>query len=258
MRKMKTLELNPLKTKKLHLFLLEHQHDQPWWFIASILKDETPIPPLLKVPESFIQTVKKLVETELPNLVTDELYVQGSTSNATNPLKRVLSALGVPYRDVDMDDFASSYLAHSIHLKVDRRDGIKNDLLALYEMPDTSGNRIKIDQLTDYRDTMTELIENELQELECEVRLNWIAMNILHEAAKIEGQLLKVIHLCSPNHVKSLTKILESLNVEVTHVALQSIPELVQSRSELMKDNESLASVKIRSEINHVSLRSSD
>lgn len=254
---MKTLELDPLKTKKLHLFLLEHEHDQPWWFTAPILKDETPIPPLLKVPESFIQTVKKLVETEHPDLVTDELYVQGTTSTATNPLKRVLSALGVPYRDVDMDDFARSYLVHSIRLKVNRLGRILKNLQELNEMPDTPDNRFKIDQLTAYRDTMNELIEDELQELEYEVRLNWIAMNILNEADKIDGQILKVIHLCSPNHVESLTETLESLNVEVSHVALQSIPELVQSRSELMKDTERLASVKARSEINHVKCKPS-
>ncbi len=226
---MKTLELNSLKTKKLHLLLLEDTYDEPWWVIAPILKHETADPTLLEIPESFIEIVETLVETEHPDLITDEVYAHGSTSIDTNPLKHILSELGVPYRDVDMDDFASSYLAHSIHIKVNRRDELQKNLQALHEMPDTPGNRNRIERLTAYRDTMTELIENELHELESEVRINWIAMNILDEATKIEKQHLKVIHLCSPHHVGSLTRIMQSLNVKVSHVVLQSIPELFQN-----------------------------
>lgn len=221
---MKTLELAPLKGKKLHLLLVKKAYNEPWSVTSSPMTKSEPRIGILQRPSmAFCDMVRLLAEREKPDFATDELGMRSPKEFAEkNPLVETFADLKVPFRAVEMDEFARSYLSSSLEQKMDKRNEIVDAIEALSKKKASSKANQQIEQLTAYGQYIEDQFEDELQDIEFGIRESWIAMGILKEADAIDKKKINGIHLCSPQHFQGLMSLLEMVDVDVTPVTYKS------------------------------------
>jgi methylene-tetrahydromethanopterin dehydrogenase len=222
--KLKTLELAPLNGKKLHLLLVKKAYNEPWSVTSSPKNESEPRIGVLRRPSmAFCKMVRLLAEREKPDFATDELGMRSAKEFVEkNPLVESFASLRVPFRAVEMDEFARSYLASSIEQKMDKRNEIIDAIQALSKKKTGSKANNQIEQLTAYGQYIQDQFEDELRDIEFGIRESWIAMGILQEADNIEKKKINGIHLCSPQHFEGLMSLLEMVDVDVTPVTFKS------------------------------------
>ncbi|MFX1471795.1 MAG: NAD(P)-dependent methylenetetrahydromethanopterin dehydrogenase [Promethearchaeota archaeon] len=222
---METLELTPLKGKSLRLLLVQKAYDEPWWVTSSPLKEsESGIRFIQRASMAYCEMIKSLAEKEEPDFVTDEMGMRSTKEFLEmNPLVETLAKLGVPYKAVEMDEFARSYLAHSLEQKIDRRNEIFEAIESLSERDEDSETVHQIDQLATYGQYLQNQLEDEIRDIEFGIRESWIAMGILKEADSLNKKKVKALHLCSPQHFQGLRELMETLNVEVVPISFKSV-----------------------------------
>jgi methylene-tetrahydromethanopterin dehydrogenase len=220
---LKTLELAPLNEKKLHLLLVKKVYNEPWYVTSSLKSKSEPRIGVLQRPSmAFCKMIELLVEREKPDFATDELGMRSTREfKEKNPLVETFDSLKVPFRAVEMDEFARSYLANSLEQKMDKRNEIIDAIQALSKKKTGSKADEQIEQLTAYGQYIQDQFEDELQDIEFGVRESWIAMGILKEADNIEKKKITGIHLCSPQHFEGLMRLLEMVDVDVTPVTFK-------------------------------------
>ena len=221
---MKTLELAPLNEKKLHLLLVKKVYDEPWYVTSSLKnKSESGTGVLRRPSMAFCKMIELLVEREKPDFATDELGMRSAKEfKEKNPLVETFASLKVPFRAVEMDEFARTYLANSLEQKMDKRNEIIDAIKTLSKKKTGSSADDQIEQLTAYGQYIQDQFEDELQDIEFGVRESWIAMGILKEADNLEKKEISGIHLCSPQHFEGLMRLLEMVDVDVTPITFKS------------------------------------
>ncbi|NHI90383.1 MAG: hypothetical protein EAX87_12725 [Candidatus Thorarchaeota archaeon] len=232
---MKTLELEPLNEKKLHLLLVKKAYNEPWSVTSFPTTKSEPRTGILQRPSmAFCNMIRQLAEREKPDFVTDELGMRSAKEfEEDNPLVETFADLKVPFRAVEMDEFARSYLASSLEQKMDKRNEIIDAIQALSKKKRVSDADYRIDQLTAYGQYIQDQFEDELRDIEFGIRESWIAMGILKEADNIEKKKINGIHLCSPQHFEGLMNLLEMVDVDVTPITYKS--ELAGAEDETME-----------------------
>ncbi|MFX1264325.1 MAG: NAD(P)-dependent methylenetetrahydromethanopterin dehydrogenase [Promethearchaeota archaeon] len=222
---METLELAPLKGKKLRLLLVQKAYDEPWWVTAPPLREsESGINFIQRISMAYCEMIKSLVEKENPDFVTDEMGMRSTKEfQEMNPLVETLAKLGIPYRAVEMDEFARSYLAHSLEKKMDKRNEILDAIKTLSERDEDSDTVHQIDQLAAYGQHLQNQLEDEIRDIEFGIRESWIAMGILKEADSLDKKKISALHLCSPQHFQGLRELMETLDVEVIPISFKSV-----------------------------------
>jgi methylene-tetrahydromethanopterin dehydrogenase len=251
---LKTLELEPLNEKKLHLLLVKKAYNEPW-SVTSFpnTKSEHRTGVLQRPSMAFSNMIRLLAEREKPDFVTDELGMRSANEFAeNNPLVETLTNLKVPFRAVEMDEFARSYLASSLEKKMDKRNEIIDAIQELSKKKAGSKDDYRIDQLTAYGQYIQDQFEDELRDIEFEVRESWIAMGILKEADNIEKRKINGIHLCSPQHFDGLMNLLKMVDVDVTPITFKS--ELTGVEDEMVEGITGLtgiSSVEMRPVVKH-------
>jgi methylene-tetrahydromethanopterin dehydrogenase len=250
--KMDTLELAPLKGKKLRVFLVKKAYDEPWWVTATPSTDtESALPFLHRPSMAYCEMVKELAEKEKPDFATDELGMRTAKEFLSgNPLADVFSSLGVTYGAVEMDETARAYLSHGIEEKMGRRNEILDSLKKLSSAEGDSEMKEKLDQLAEYGQYIHDELEDEIRQIEFGIRESWIAMGILKQTEGIDKKHIKAIHLCSPQHFEGLTRLLKEVEVEVTPVTFKRVLEdLPEESFRGMTELTGISSVKMIPEI---------
>ena len=221
---MKTLELAPLNEKKLHLLLVKKVYNEPWSVTSSAKKKSESRTGVLQRPSmAFCKMIELLVEREKPDFATDELGRRSTREfKEENSLAETFASFKVPFKAVEMDEFARSYLANSLEQKMDKRNEIIDAIQALSKKKTESEGDNLIEELTAYGQYIQDQFEDELQDIEFGVRESWIAMGILEEADNIDKKEINGLHLCSPQHFEGLMKLLEMIDVDVTPVTFKS------------------------------------
>ena len=252
---MKTLELAPLKGKKLKVLLVKKAYDEPWWITSPPLTDADHKLSFLHRPSmAYCEMVKSLAEKENPDFATDELGVRTKKEfDTSNPLADVFSKMDVPYIGVEMDETAKSYLASGIEKKVEDRNELFDALKEMSTKENDPEMKNKIEQLTAYAQYVHEEVEDEIRQIEYNVRESWIAMGILNQTEEIDKKHIKAIHLCSPQHFDTLAGLLRDVDVEVTPISFKTeLRELPNDTFRGMTELSGVSSVKMIPEIKKV------
>ena len=229
---MKVLELKPTK-KKATVIMLEKEYDEPWWVLEPAVKPANPLLERLKRPSiAFIELVKKIVEENKVDFATEELGLRGEKEfYEGNVLARFFKKKGIPFYPVDMDEAARLYLAAGL----ENRRAMRNMILdELAKLPEDDWRR---EYLLAYGQYLQQELEKQEQEITYNVRESWIAMGIMDHINKLEKDEVTVLHISSPRHMKGLSELLSSLNVNVVPVRaekkVEGLPEAVKGRDEV-------------------------
>jgi len=221
---LKVLEVEPLKDIDLRVMMIEKEFNEP--FLAGTISPSSPARLLAKSSGAFSKFLEELVKRNRPTFATDELGDRSQKEfYETNSVATLFKKANVPFFAVDIDENAKSYLFANLNRKLELRSKLLDELSMLSKQKGSRDKAVleKEDYLVSYGQCLQSEIDDELKDINFSVRQNWIAMGILDNARKFDAKKsssMMSYHLCSPEHVDGLKKLLESLKVKVDVLAV--------------------------------------
>ena len=240
---MKTLEIAPLKDKRLNVLIIEKEYNEPFWLVEP----NSTMPPqkirsIFRPSIAFCTFIERVIKRVKPDFATEELGMRSSKEfYENNALAKIFQRNKVPFFPVDIDERARTYLESSLDEKKQLRDEVLEALENLSEQEDKSEEyNIKRDYLVAYAQSLQSEFEEELKELCFPIREKWITMGILDRAREISSkEEITCLHVSSPEHAEGVKNLLESVgvNVEIIKVSKKILsPYLKDSSSKELDD----------------------
>lgn len=232
---MKTLEVTPLKDKRLNVLIIEKEYNEPFWLIEP----QSSLPPqklltLFRHSIAFYRFIERLIEGVKPDFATEELGMRSTKEfYENNRLAELFRRSNIPFFPVDIDEYARTYLESSIDEKRQLRDRMLEALDKLSN--ESKESNLERDYLITYAQCLQQELEDELHEVCFPVRERWIVMGILNKAREVnEKDEVTCLHICSPEHIKGVKELLESLDVgveviKISKKAVSTAPEKLHS-----------------------------
>jgi methylene-tetrahydromethanopterin dehydrogenase len=213
---MRTLEIAPLKDKKLLVVMVEKEYNEPFWVTEPPQNQSFQIVRSLFRPSvGFSKFLEKLTEAVKSNFATEELGMRSQEEfTEDNPLATLFRDRSIPFFPVDIDVNAKAYLASNLDKKVELRNSL---LKALTDLSKKKGDRdnAERDYLVAYGQCLQAELDEQNREIAFPVRESWIAMGILEHTKEIDAKEVICIYVCSPEHLEGIRNLLESVNVQV-------------------------------------------
>ncbi len=241
---METLEITPLKDRKLELLTVEKEYNEPFWLVEQPLNQlPQKLSPLARPSIAFYSFLEKLIKKVNPDFATEELGMRSIKEfYENNVLAKLFQKNKIPFYPVDIDENARSYLA----LYADEKKLLRDRILeALKKLSKNEEKTEKSSMEEEYLVAYGQGLQSELEQLEREasfpIRENWIVMKILENARKLNGkEEITGLHVSSPEHVNGIKKLLESLNVAVDTLKLSKKVVLTSPEASNSKEMEDL------------------
>ncbi len=241
---METLEITPLKDKKLSVLIVEKEYNEQFWLVEPSPKQPSQELRLLSRPSvAFHNFMEKLIKEVNPDFATEELGMRSTKEfHEEGVLAKLFEKNKIPFWPADIDENARAYLA----LQLDERKLLrKRTLEALATISEKKGENknpsIEEEYLVAYGQNLQTELEEQEHEAAFPIRESWIVMNILENARKLNGkEEIASIHVSSPEHVNGVKKLLESLDVRVETLKLSKEVVLAHSENSSPKEIEDL------------------
>jgi len=211
------LEISPLEDKKLVVLLTEKEYNEPSWVTETpSTSHSTMLHSLFKPSIAFFKFLEKMIKKVNLDFATEELGMRSQKEfYEDNVLAQTFQEKNVPFFPVDIDGNAKIYLETSLDKKRELRDSI---LKSLAKLSNQRGKKHSMEEeyLVAYGQCLQLEVEEQEREISFPIRENWIVMGILDHAREIEPkEEITCLHICSPELVDGIKKLLESLDVQV-------------------------------------------
>jgi methylene-tetrahydromethanopterin dehydrogenase len=219
--KMKTLEITPLKDKKLTVFIVEKEYNEPFWIIEPPQsRHSRMLHSLFRPSIGFYRFLEDMSKEVKQDFVTEELGMRSEKEfYEENILAQLFTKNGVPFFPVDIDGAARAYLETSLDKKRELRDSVLKTLTTSSKQK--AQDSLESEYLVAYGQCLQLEIEEQEHEAAFSTRENWIVMGILEHAKEFDSKKeITCVHIGSPEHVNRIASILESLDVRVETVKL--------------------------------------
>jgi methylene-tetrahydromethanopterin dehydrogenase len=219
---MKALEIQPLKDRKLSVLVVEKEYNEPFWITEpSSTSHFQVLRPLLRPSVGFYKFLENLIREFNPDFVTEESGMRSQKEfYEDNVLARLFQKSNIPYFPVDIEENAREYLATSLDEKRALRDSILK-VLSKSSKKKSEEDSLEKEYLVAYGQCLQLELEEQEREIAFPVRESWITMGILDHAREFNSkEEITCLHLCSPEHVEGIKKLLESLDVRVETIKL--------------------------------------
>jgi methylene-tetrahydromethanopterin dehydrogenase len=220
---MKVLEIEPLKEKKLNVIIVEKEYNEPFWISEPLLSSNSRVPQSLCKPSiGFHKFLENMMAKVNPDFVTEELGMRSQQEfYVDNVLAQMYKESNVPYFPVDIDENAKAYLESSLGKKRELRDAILKNLDNLSKQKGKEDS-VEKEYLVAYGQCLQLELEEQEREASFSIRESWIVMGILDHAREVNTKKEEItcLHICSPEHVEGIKKLLESLDVKVEAIKL--------------------------------------
>ncbi len=234
---MKTLEIEPLKDKRLTVYLVEKEYNEPFWLVEP-QANGTPSKSLRRLfsPSiAFCSFLEKLVDRVQPSFVTEELGMRSSREfMKDNALSKLFRIKDIPFFPVDIDENARGYIATKVEEKLETRNQV---LDTLNKLSKSTKESVEKEYLIAYGQCLQRELEEDQRVASFPVRENWIVMGILDQAREVGNQEeINCIHICSPRHMRNVKELLGSLNINVETIRIEK--KVISSQPEGAKSEE--------------------
>ena len=248
---METLEITPLKDKKLTVLMVEKEYNEPFWLVEPTSSQPSQKFRSLSRPSiAFHSFLEKLIRQVNPDFATEELGMRSVKEfYEDNVLAKLFEKNKIPFYPADIDENAKAYLALHMDEKKLLRDRILEALTDISKKEDkTKESSVKEQYLVAYGQYLQSELEEQEREVGFPIRESWIVMKILDNARKLNSNgEITCIHISSPEHVQGVKKLLESLDVTVETLKLSKEIVLTHPETSNSKEMEDLLkSMRIR------------
>jgi len=218
---LKPLEITPLKNKKLTVYLIEKEYNEPFWLIEPP-SNGTPsktLRHLFRPSIAFCKFLEKLTEKINPDFATEELGMRSPKEfQENNVIAQLFKKKDIPLIPVDIEENARGYLAADLEEKLQARNQV---LDALAKLSKNAKDTVEKEYLVAYGQCLQLELEEKQREASFPIRENWIVMGILDQAREIDDkEEIICIHISSPEHINKIQRLLESLDVNVEIIKL--------------------------------------
>jgi len=243
-RTLETLEITPLKDKKLVVFMVEKEYNEPFWLVeppSSQLSKKFRL--LSRSSIAFYSFLEKLIRKANPDFATEELGMRSVKEfYEDNVLTKLFEKNKIPFYPVDIDENARAYLALHMDEKKLLRDRILEALAKLSKKEgETKGSSMEEEYLVAYGQFLQSELEEQEREAGFTIRESWIVMKILDNARKLNAkEEITCLHISSPEHVNGVKKLLGSLDVTVETLKLSKEVVLTHPETSHSKEMEDL------------------
>lgn len=235
---MKVLEIAPLKDKKLVVLIVEKEYNEPFWMTEP---PSTPhsrmLRSLFRPSIAFHKFLGNLTKKVNPDFATEELGMRSQKEfYEDNVLAQLFQKDNIPFFPVDIDGNAKMYLATSLDKKRELRDNV---LKALAKLSRKKGEKDSMEEeyLVAYGQCLQLELDEQEREVSFPVRESWIVMGILDHAREFDAkEEITCLHVCSPEHVDGIKKLLESVDVRVEVLKLSK--KIVSAHVETPRSDE--------------------
>ncbi|MFB0567799.1 MAG: NAD(P)-dependent methylenetetrahydromethanopterin dehydrogenase [Candidatus Bathyarchaeia archaeon] len=214
---MKALEIAPLEDKKLVVLLVEKEYNEPFWMIEP---PSTPhsrmLRSLFRPSIAFHKFLGNLAKKVNPDFATEELGMRSQKEfYEDNVLAQLFRKDNIPFFPVDIDGNAKMYVATNLDKKRDLRDNVLKALARLSKKK-SEKDSLEKEYLVAYGQCLQLELDEQEREVSFPIRESWIVMGILDHAREFDAkEEITCIHVCSPEHVDGVKKLLESVDVRV-------------------------------------------
>ncbi len=218
---MQVLELKPLKNKKLNVVIVEKEYNEPFWMNEPPSSSKSRmLHSLFKPSIGFHKFFESAIATFSPDFATEEMGTRIENNfYQENILAEILKRNNIPFFPVDIDENAKNYLETNLDKKRELRDNVLKTIDFLSNQKED--NSLEKEYLIAYGQCLQKEIEEQEHEISFPIRESWIAMGILDRAKELDSNKeINCFHVCSPEHVKGIKQLLESLNANVEVVKL--------------------------------------
>lgn len=241
---METLEITPLKDKKLVVLMVEKEYNEAFWLAEPPSSQPSQKFRLLSRPSiAFYGFLEKLIRKVNPDLATEELGMRSVKEfYEDNVLAKLFQRNKIPFYPVDIDENARAYLALRMDEKRLLRDRILEELAKLSKKEgETKESSMEEEYLVAYGQGLQSELEEQEHEASFPVRESWIVMKVLDNARKLNAKgEITCLHISSPEHVNGVKKLLESLDVTVETLKLSKEVALTYPETSHSKEMEDL------------------
>ncbi|MEX2726867.1 MAG: methylene-tetrahydromethanopterin dehydrogenase N-terminal domain-containing protein [Candidatus Sigynarchaeum springense] len=221
----KTLELEPLKKKKLELVLVETEFPVKW----DISKPADDDWNLRIVSDAYIKATIGLIDKYKPRFAVEELGMRTRDEFLfDNPLVEVFKKRGIPHEAVDIDESALGYLVSVL----DPALTMHADLMAEAARIKASGDKTK---KANWQEIMVRAeylkaeIDAEVDAIRGKIREAWMMMGILEQASKVDAPSMTGMCFCDASHFDGFGELAEQLGITTTKInmkkSVKSMPE---------------------------------
>jgi methylene-tetrahydromethanopterin dehydrogenase len=212
---LKVLEITPLKDKKLNVYIIEKEYNEPFW-ISEPSSNDTMLQSLFTPSIAFHQFLENLIEKVNPDFATEELGMRSLKEfNEDNILVKLFHKINIPLFAIDIDENAKTYLVTSLEEKRELRDNILKNLANMQKKKNYKDSMEK-EYLVAYGQCLQFELNEQEKEISFPIRESWIVMGIMDHAKEFTAKKeVTCLHICSPEHVNGIKELLESLDVRV-------------------------------------------
>ncbi len=211
------LEIAPLEDKKLVVLIVEKEYNEPFWITEP---PSTPhsrmLRSLFRPSIAFHKFLGNLAKKVNPGFATEELGMRSQKEfYEDNVLAQLFQKDNIPFFPVDIDGNAKMYLATGLDKKRGLRDNVLKALAKLTKKKSEKDSMEK-EYLVAYGQCLQLELDEQEREVSFPIRESWIVMGILDHAREFDAkEEITCIHICSPEHVDGVKKLLESVDVRV-------------------------------------------
>ena len=214
---MNALEIKPLEKQSMKVLILEKEYNEPFWMTKpeSSSKPEA-LKSLFKPSIGFYKFLENVIAKVKLDFATEELGMRSEKDFFNNNILAEIFRKGsIPFFPVDIDANAKTYLAAALDKKLELRNRTIEALDNLSKQKD-KGDSAEKDYLVAYGQSLQYEIEEQEREVKFPIRESWIVMGLLEHARENSAKKeITCLHICSPEHVPGIKKLLETLNVNV-------------------------------------------
>ncbi len=214
---MNALEIEPLEKKSLKVLILEKEYNEPFWLTQpSSSSSPQALQSIFKPSIGFYKFLENVIAKVKLDFATEELGMRSEKDFFNkNILAEIFRKSSIPFFPLDIDMNAKTYLASVLDKKIELRDRAVETLDNLSKQKDKDQSAER-DYLVAYGQSLQSEIEEQEQEIKYPIRESWIVMDMLEHARETKAEdEVTCLHICSPEHVAGIRKLLESLEVNV-------------------------------------------
>ncbi|MHA1753845.1 MAG: NAD(P)-dependent methylenetetrahydromethanopterin dehydrogenase [Candidatus Helarchaeota archaeon] len=230
---MEVLELEPLKEKKLKLFLVEYEY--PINFYMDQKKyNEREFLNLKFISRNYVDFIESLIKENHPAFIVEEGGMRTKDEFLyDNHLIELYKKYELPFDMVDISQNALDYINDTMQDKKNLLDAIESELAKLVINKDLSkSNELYIQKLMMWRDYLKRSYDEEEQDIRLRVREAWMFMKILKMAEKFEAKKINAMFLCDKRHFNGLSNLADELGVNIVKIEINKIVKNVNPSGE--------------------------
>ena len=194
---MESLEIKPIKKKKITLYLIRNKKQE--------------------LDKNQLHNLHNILENEKFRFAIIDFNDKQLKESYEKPLARFLDKFWIPYFSVDIPD----YVRDLLNVEIFEKEALINELETEYENLCFKGDErdsFKMQSLNSWIELLKKEVESQKASLESSIKPKWIVKKVLDIAKMIRNDVFSIVHFTQEEIYSELKNLFESNNIKVKKI----------------------------------------